>query len=315
MSLETTRMEEGVGEDVESRSDIEFEGFDGTLLRGWWYAPEGVAPAVAMAHGFSAVKEMALDRYAGVFREAGLGVLVYDHRNFGASDGEPRQEIDPWAQVRDYRSAIGWLAERPEVDAGRIGIWGSSFSGGEAIVVAACDERVKAAVANVPFAGFPGADYGDTRARYAAIREWVLGATGAEDPPEEEVLGPFAVVEEEGNELPAYLPQPESSEWFLRLAGVPGSTWRNRITLRNAFIADPPFDPGVCVSHVAPTPLLLVVSTEDRLADTATTLLAFERAGEPKQIEMVTGHHFMPYDGAGFLQASKVARDFFAKHL
>jgi len=59
----------------------------------------------------------------------------------------------------------------------------------------------------------------------------------------------------------------------------------------------------------------MVVSTEDRLADTATTLLAFERAGEPKQIEMVTGHHFMPYDGAAFRQASKVACDFFAKHL
>jgi fermentation-respiration switch protein FrsA (DUF1100 family) len=308
------KLEEGVGEDAELRIDVEFEGFDGTLLRGWWYAPEAGAPAVAMAHGFSAVKEMTLDRYAEVFCEAGLGVLVYDHRNFGASDGEPRQEIDPWAQVRDYRSAIGWLAARPEVDAGRIGIWGSSFSGGEAIVVAACDERVKAAVANVPFSGLPGADYGDTRARYAAVREWVLGATGADDRPQE-VLGPFAVVEEEGNELPAYLPQPESSEWFLRYAEVPGSTWRNRITLRNAFVADPPFDPGVCVSHVAPTPLLLVVSTEDRLADTATSLLAFERAGEPKQIEMVTGHHFMPYDGAEFLQASKAARDFFAKHL
>jgi len=311
MTPATKRMEEG----MESRSDVEFEGFDGTPLRGWWYAPEGVAPAVAMAHGFSAVKEMALDRYAGVFREAGLGVLVYDHRNFGASEGEPRQEIDPWAQVRDYRSAIGWLAARPEVDAGRIGIWGSSFSGGETILVAACDERVTAAVANVPFAGLPGVDYGDTRARYAAIREWVLGAAGFEDRPEDEVIGPFAVVEEEGNDLPAYLPQAESSEWFLRHGEVPGSTWRNRITLRNAFAAEPPFDPGVCVGHVSPTPLLMVVSTEDRLADTAIALQAFERAGEPKQIEMVTGHHFVPYDGAGFLQASKAARDFFAKHL
>jgi dipeptidyl aminopeptidase/acylaminoacyl peptidase len=131
------KLEEGVREYAESRIDVEFEGFDGTPLRGWWYAPKGVAPAVAMAHGFSAVKEMALDRYAEVFCEAGLGVLVYDHRNFGASDGEPRQEIDPWAQVRDYRCAVGWLAARPDVDAGRIGIWGSSFSGGEAIVVAA----------------------------------------------------------------------------------------------------------------------------------------------------------------------------------
>jgi hypothetical protein len=59
----------------------------------------------------------------------------------------------------------------------------------------------------------------------------------------------------------------------------------------------------------------MVVATEDRLADTSVALQAFERAGEPKQIEMITGHHFEPYDGAGFLQASKTARDFFAKHL
>jgi len=306
-----------VGDDMGSRSDVEFEGFDGTLLRGWWHAPEadGPAPAVAMAHGLSAVKEMALDRYAEVFREAGLAVLVYDNRNLGASDGEPRQEIDPWAQVRDYRSAIGWLAARPDVAADRIGIWGSSFSGGEVILLAACDERVRAAVANVPFAGLPGVDYGDTDERYAVIRAWILDEAGFEDRPEEEVLGPFAVVEEEGSELQAYLPQPESSEWFLRTGAVPGSTWRNRITLRNVFAAEPPFDPGVCVGHVAPTPLLMVVASEDRLADTKIALEAFERAGEPKQIEMISGHHFTPYEGAGFLQASKAARDFLAKHL
>jgi len=168
---------DGVSDETGLRGDVEFGGFDGTVLRGWWYPPEGpeLAPAVAIAHGFSAVKEMVLDRYAEDFREAGLGVLVYDNRNLGASDGEPRQQIDPWGQVRDYRSAIEWLAARPDVDAGRIGLWGSSFSGGEVIVVAACDERVKAAIANVPFAGLPGTDYGDTRARYTAIREWVLG--------------------------------------------------------------------------------------------------------------------------------------------
>jgi len=48
-----------------------------------------------MAHGFSAVKEMYLDAFAEVFAAAGLNALVFDNRNFGASDGEPRQEIDP----------------------------------------------------------------------------------------------------------------------------------------------------------------------------------------------------------------------------
>ena len=90
------------------RSDIEFDA-EGVTLRGWLYVPDGAAgpvPTIVMAHGFSAVKEMYLDRFAEVFAAAGLGALVFDNRNFGASDGEPRQEIDPWQQVRDYRDAI-----------------------------------------------------------------------------------------------------------------------------------------------------------------------------------------------------------------
>ncbi len=87
------------------RRDIEFNA-EGTILRGWLYLPDnpaGRVPGVVMAHGFTAVKEMYLDTYAEVFAAAGLGVVVFDHRNFGASAGEPRGEIDPWAQVRDYR--------------------------------------------------------------------------------------------------------------------------------------------------------------------------------------------------------------------
>jgi predicted alpha/beta hydrolase len=95
-----------------SRIDIELPGHGGTILRGWLYGADraGPAPAIAMAHGFSATKEMVLDRYAEVFEQAGFVVLVYDHRNLGASDGEPRQEINPWAQARDYRRAIDWLS-------------------------------------------------------------------------------------------------------------------------------------------------------------------------------------------------------------
>ena len=75
---------------------------------------------------------------------------MFDNRCFGASDGEPRQEIDPWAQVRDYRHAITYLHTVPEVDPERIGVWGSSYSGGHVLVVAAIDRRVKAVVSQVP---------------------------------------------------------------------------------------------------------------------------------------------------------------------
>jgi hypothetical protein len=95
-----------------SRRDVEFSA-EGVVLRGWFYRAEGAtgrAPTVVMAHGFSAVKEMYLDAFAEVFAAAGLNALVFDNRGFGASDGEPRQEIDPWQQVRDYRHAIPTLA-------------------------------------------------------------------------------------------------------------------------------------------------------------------------------------------------------------
>ena len=128
------------------RKDIAFRTEDGVTLRGWLYLPDrptGSAPAVVMAHGFSAVKEMYLDRFAESFAAGGLGALVFDNRNFGASDGAPRQHIDPWEQVRDYRDAITFAETLSEVDASRICVWGSSYSGGHVLVLGALDRRVK----------------------------------------------------------------------------------------------------------------------------------------------------------------------------
>src|SRR3989441_6816224 len=135
------------------RRDIAFKTEDGVTLRGWLYLPDrtaGQAATVVMAHGFSAVKEMYLDRFAEVFAASGLGALVFDNRNFGASDGEPRQHIDPWQQVRDYRDAITFAETVAEVDRNRIGVWGSSYSGGHVLVMGAIDRRVRCLVSQVP---------------------------------------------------------------------------------------------------------------------------------------------------------------------
>lgn len=66
-----------------------------------------------MADGFSGVKETYLDQYAEVFAGAGLGTLVFDNRGFGASDGEPRQEIDPRAQANLRHSDLGQKSAEP----------------------------------------------------------------------------------------------------------------------------------------------------------------------------------------------------------
>ena len=130
-----------------------------------------------------------------------------------------------------------------------------------------------------------------------------------------EPAGPAAVVEEPGETLPAFLPQPESTEWFLRVGRVPGSGWENRIWFGVPPADAPAFDPGVAVGHVAPTPLLMVVATDDDLAATDVALSAFERAGEPKSLELIEGHHFVPYDGEALTSAATRARDFFIDSL
>src|SRR3954451_12142340 len=132
--------------------DIAFDA-DGATLRGWLFRPEspaGDAPVVVMAHGYNCLKEFYLDRYAQALADRGMVVLAYDHRNFGASDGEPRQELDPWLQVRDYRNAITFAQTLDGVDGDRVGIWGSSYAGGHVLVVGAIDRRVGCVVAQVP---------------------------------------------------------------------------------------------------------------------------------------------------------------------
>src|ERR1700678_4162930 len=100
-----------------------------------------------MSSGFAGVKEGFLGNpFHQVVAEAGIVVVLFDNPNTGESDGLPRQELDYVAQQRAYQDAITFLATRDEVDAERIGIWGTSYSGGHVLAVATHDKRVKAVV-------------------------------------------------------------------------------------------------------------------------------------------------------------------------
>jgi len=140
-----------------TRKDIEFQNGAGITLRGWLYTPTETTgaplPCLVMQHGFSAVKEMGLDMFGEAFvANLKLVVLVFDNRGFGASDaavGQPRFEIVPSDQISDFSDAITYAQSLAEVDPKKIGIWGSSYSGGHALVVAATDKRVKAIISQV----------------------------------------------------------------------------------------------------------------------------------------------------------------------
>lgn len=296
-----------------ARRDIEFDA-GGVTLRGWFYTPEGSsgpAPTIVLAHGFSAVKEMYLDRYAEVFAGAGMNALVFDNRNFGASEGEPRQEIDPWAQVRDYRDAITYAGTLPETDPDRIGIWGSSYSAGHVLVVGAIDRRVKAVVSQVPlvsghdnFRALVRADFiAGFRQQFDADR---LARFRGEPP------GRVPVVAEDPL-APSALPTADSWEWFTETGKTRAPAWKNEVTLRSVEMFTE-YEPGSYLPYISPTPLLMMPAAGDHLVPAELTIAAFERAREPKKLEILPGAHFDAYV-RGFEVSSGSARDWFVQHL
>lgn len=298
------------------RETVQIPTEDGTRLEGWFYRPAGAgggsAPAITMAHGFSAVKEMRLAAYAEVFAAAGFVVLVHDHRGFGGSGGVPRQEIDPVQQQRDWRDVIGWLAAQPGVDGRRIGLWGTSYAGGHALVLGAIDRRLRCVVAQVPLVSGHANARRLTRADLLAPVRAMFDA----DRLQRYGGGAPAMVPVVAGDLgvPAALPTADAWPWFSRTAAAMAPTWRNEVTLRSIELYTE-YEPGAHIGHVSPTPLLMVVAADDQLAVAELALAAYQRALEPKRLELLAGGHFDAYGGAGFEQASAAARDWFVQHL
>jgi uncharacterized protein len=293
------------------RRDVEFAADGGAILRGWLFVPDGPGPhaAITMAHGYAGVKEQRLEAFAMAFAEDGFVVLVHDHRSFGASDGEPRQNVDPWQQVADWRRAISFLESVPEVDAQRIGLWGSSYAGGHAIVLGATDRRVRCVVAQVPtISGYeqalrrvaPDAVYGleeqfneDERSRFRGETPRYQALVGT-DP-----------------SVPASYRSQDAVDFYLQ--PLPEGMWENKVTVRSTRAAQM-YEPGIWISRVSPTPLLMIVALQDVITVTDLALKAYEGALEPKKIELVQGGHFDPYV-THFAQSSSAARAWFQTHL
>jgi uncharacterized protein len=138
--------------DMIAREDVRIPSH-GEQLAAYVYrpaAPVGPAACVVMAHGFSATRDDGLPGYAEAFRAAGFAVILFDYRHFGASSGEPRQLLDIIRQHDDYRAVIGWARRLDHVDPDRIVLFGSSFSGGHVLAVAAADPRIAAVISQAP---------------------------------------------------------------------------------------------------------------------------------------------------------------------
>jgi alpha-beta hydrolase superfamily lysophospholipase len=249
-----------------------------------WFYPavndEATTPIVVMAHGLSGTRRDRLGPFAERFAAAGFAALVFDHRGFGDSGGEP-DLFHPDRQLDDWRAAIRLARSLPGIDPERVATFGSSMGGGNALAAAADDQRVAAAVSQVPFIDLLRQAHRSppkvtARALLAAARGHYLPAVGQ---PHE-----AALINAPGGE----------SGWRHVVANGEDSRWRNRVSAR--WLLDRPYQPA---RHAAKLhcPWLVCVGESDRVAKPGPAIAAAHRApfGELRTYPGVD--HFDIYDG------------------
>ena len=106
---------------------------EGFKLCGDIYTPDDLRPgekraAVLLCHGYTGVKDLYLPGNARVLNEAGYVAMVFDYKGWGESKG-PRNRLAPYSRVLDVQAAMTFLSLQPEVDAERIGLYGTSYGG------------------------------------------------------------------------------------------------------------------------------------------------------------------------------------------
>lgn len=194
-------------------------------------------PAVVMAHGFAGTKDCGLDSFGAQLSGAGIDVVAFDYRGFGASAGRPRQIISPAAQIADYRAALAATAALPGVDPDRLVLWGVSMSGGTVLDVAAGRNDVAAVISLTPLvtalareqppAHRDGSDAGRSAGATAALLKLAARDKLAARIGRERVMAP--VVGRPGEA--ALISFPGTFDDYRSIAGP---TWRNEV---NASIA------------------------------------------------------------------------------
>ncbi|KAK5675421.1 hypothetical protein LTS10_011863 [Elasticomyces elasticus] len=284
------------------RRDVEFETTDHVTLRGWFFTPEKAdkkLPCLVMAHGWSAVKEMDLDAFADHFTShLAITCLVYDNRAFGASDAaanEPRYEIVPSLQQADYSDAITYAQSLDEVDPERIGIWGSSYSGGHVLFVGAVDRRVKAVLSQVPLTNGWENFHRLIRPDIVPTMNKMF-ADDRQARAQGKAAGVIPVVDADPMK-PSALPTPDSYTFFAEWEKKSG--WKNECTIRSVELLRAN-DPSHMISRISPMPLLMTVAEKDVLTPTDISIEAFSRAREPKFLHIIPGGHFDGYTGSNF---------------
>ncbi len=282
------------------RVEVPF-GSHGGICRAWRYAPATTngttrerRPCVVMAHGFGATRDASLAPYAERFVAAGMHVLLFDYRHFGSSDGQPRQLVSVRRQLQDYAAAFDFARALSGVDPDRVAVWGTSFSGGHALVTAATVPGVAAAICQCPMMD-----------GLAAVRRIL------------EYAGPRQLLRLTGHGLLDLALAPFRRAHYVPTAGPPGSLAvmssddaeagyrallppdaRMEVAARIALSVA--FYRPVSLAHRVRCPVLLQLCERDSVAPVAATERAAGALGANAEVRRYPIGHFEPYFGEHF---------------
>lgn len=278
-----------------------------------WHYPGVNGTCVVMAGGFAVTKEPATDLFAARLNAAGHGVLAFDYRRLGGSDGTPRQVVRVREQLVDWQAALDFAATLPGVDPARIAAWGFSATGGYVLALAARYPRLAAAIAQTPNAG--GLAAGRAVMRYqtpgAMLR---LTARGVRDalggllgrPP---LLVPLGG--EPGEVVMMTTPDVADIQRALDPDGRHAQSWPQLVAARSV-LRLAMYRPGRLARQVR-CPLLVLVCDDDKSAYPPAAIAAARRAPGAELVRLPGGHY------APFLavheEAVAAQLDFLERHL
>ena len=264
---------------------------EGLKIAAYLYRPKGwkkgspPGPGVIALHGYSGMKDVYGLDVPRRLSEEGYFVLAPDHRGFGVSEGE-RGRQRPLEQAQDTYDAISYMETLEDVDSERIGIYGTSFGGANAVWVAAFDERVKVVVTSVGV--FEGERWMSSVRRpheWVAFKERVREAarkrvtTGekSEVPLTEIMLSDphtMSVIQAHHSKDHRFV-----SDYDLESAEA---CWR--------------YKPEWVAGRISPRPVMIIYSENDMLVPVDQQLACYEALGEPKKLVKLPGaQHYESY--------------------
>ncbi|MCX8043854.1 MAG: alpha/beta fold hydrolase [Desulfobacterota bacterium] len=281
---------------------------EGQKIVGDLFLPDKAAdaaplPAIVLCHGFAGIREMLLPAYAEAFAHAGFAALTFDYRGFGDSEGE-RGRLVPAEQIVDIRNAITFLETLPQIDTQRIGLWGTSFGGANAICTAAHDRRVKCLVVQITFGSGErmvtnGMNEGEREKLCATLQKaWQR-----------------AVTKNKPMHLPVdqILTDPDSKAFYHSMVDrFPKLKTRLPLLTIKESMEHKPENYLAAVN----APIMIIGADQDIVCPVEESKALFAKAHPPKELVIIAGaRHYDVYEGAHFKESSGKAIAWFSRYL